>query len=141
MDIFDRLWDIEYKVRKLKEKREETFEEAMPSAVAYKPDKVQSSSIGYRIEDAVIKMTELEAQIESLEKERIKWQKILVKEVRNLPPREKMVIELRYLNMERWKQVCCIMDISKQRAHKLCRQGRERIKGKNDSLANVYPML
>lgn len=141
MDIFDRLWDIEYKVRKLKEKREETFEEAMPSAVAYKPDKVQSSSTGYRIEDAVIKMTELEAQIESLEKEKLKWQRMIVKELHYLPPKEKTVIQLRYLNMERWKQVCCIMDISKQRAHKLCRQGRERIKRKNDSLANVYPML
>lgn len=137
MDIFDRLWDIEYKIRRLREKREEAFNDALPSAVAYKADKVQTSSVGFRIEDAVIKCTEIDQKIESLEIEKLNLQKKLVKAIKILPNREKYAIQLRYINMERWKQVCCIMEISKQRAHKLCKQGKTKILEKYVSLANV----
>ena len=137
MDIFDRIWDIEYKVRKLREDRVEAYNQAMPSAVAYKPDKVQTSVQGYRIEDAVIKCTEIDERIDRLEEERLHWQKILAVEIRKLPQKEKLVLSLRFISMERWKQICCIMGVSKQRVHKLCKQGKTKVEENNVSLENV----
>ena len=137
MDIFDRIWAIEKDLKTLREKREEAFYEALPSAVAYKADKVQTSIVGFRIEDAVIRCTEIDDQITRLESEKLNLQTQLIKASKILPKREKLAIELRYINMERWKQVCCVMEISKQRAHKLVKQGKARILGKYVSLANV----
>ena len=137
MDIFDRIWDIELQVRKLRLKREEAYYQALPSAVAYQPDKVQTSVVGFRIEDAVIRCTELDEEIKTLEREKTHLQKILAKEIQNLPSRERMAVSLRYISLERWKQICCVMEISKQRAHKLTKQGKMRILGNNVSLANV----
>lgn len=137
MDIFDRIWCIETEVRKLRVKREEAYYQALPSAVAYQPDKVQTSSVGFRIEDAVIKCTEIDDEIKALEREKTHLQKILAKEIQTLPGRERMAISLRYISLERWKQICCVMSISKQRAHKLCKQGKSKILGKNVSLENV----
>lgn len=127
MDIFKSILDLEKRIKQLREKREEALEQALPSAVAYKADKVQTSGTGNTIEDAVIRADEISRQITKLEQEQKSLQKQLLKLIKPLKAKERQVLYLRYINMERWKQIYCIMEISKQRTHKLHAQAKRHI--------------
>lgn len=130
MDIFDSILDLEKRIRRLKEQRDETEEQALPTAVAYKADKVQTSGTASTIEEAVVRKMEIEDRIKKLEQEQKKLQIQLIRLMKPLSLKEQQVLTLRYINFERWRQIYCIMGVSKQRAHKLCKQAKKKVLGR-----------
>jgi DNA-directed RNA polymerase specialized sigma subunit len=115
-DLYELFW-MKKNINRLEEKLLELENKATQITTQLSKEPKGTNSVEDKLGETVSKIVDLQNEINDQLKIYYKKVRYIEKAIEKLPPREALLIRLRYLDQKRWEEICVEMNYSWRQIH------------------------
>lgn len=117
-DLYELFW-MKKNINRLEEKLLELENKATQITTQLSKEPKGTNSVEDKLGETVSKIVDLQNEINDQLKIYYKKVRYIEKAIEKLPPREALLIRLRYLDQKRWEEICVEMNYSWRQVHRI----------------------
>lgn len=117
-DLYELFW-MKKNINRLEEKLLELENKATQITTQLSIESKGTNSVEDKLGETVSKIVDLQNEINDQLKIYYKKVRYIEKAIEKLPPREALLIRLRYLDQKRWEEICVEMNYSWRQVHRI----------------------